>query len=204
MLQRIYGTAFATQAALDEHLKLIEEAKARDHRKLGKELDLFIFDQTAPAMPFFLPRGAFIYNHARAVHARAVRHPRLRGSDHPRRSSTRSCSGRAVTLGNYNENMYRLWTEDLLEDAVAKTKDGADKTAVELVKELQDNSFAVKPMNCPRPLRDLRIAPAQLSRAAVAHGRLRSPSSLRARRRGARSLARSHVLSGRRARLLHP
>ena len=57
MLQRIYGTAFATQAALDEHLKLIEEAKARDHRKLGKELDLFFFDQVSPAMPFLLPRG---------------------------------------------------------------------------------------------------------------------------------------------------
>ena len=47
--------------ALDEHLKLLEEAKKRDHRKLGKELDLFMFHEYAPAMPFFLPRGAFVY-----------------------------------------------------------------------------------------------------------------------------------------------
>ena len=58
MLQRIYGTAFATKKALDEHLKRIEEAKARDHRKLGKELELFMFYEFAPAMPFFLPKGA--------------------------------------------------------------------------------------------------------------------------------------------------
>ena len=56
MLQRIYGTAFPSKEALEEHLKLIEEAKARDHRKLGKELDLFMFDEVAPAMPFFLPK----------------------------------------------------------------------------------------------------------------------------------------------------
>jgi threonyl-tRNA synthetase len=62
MLQRIYGTAFPTQAELDEHLKLLEEAKARDHRKLGKELELFMFHEYAPAMPFFLPRGAGVYN----------------------------------------------------------------------------------------------------------------------------------------------
>ena len=148
MLQRIYGTAFATQEALDEHLKLIEEAKARDHRKLGKELELFIFDPVAPAMPFFLPRGAHIYNalvqYMRGLYAvhgyeevitpQAFDPKLFRTSGH---------------LGNYNENMYRLWTEDLLEDALAKNKDGGDKTAVEFVKELQDNSFAIKPMNCP-------------------------------------------------------
>jgi threonyl-tRNA synthetase len=62
MLQRIYGTAFPTQKALDAHLKLLEEAKARDHRKLGKELDLFMFHEWAPAMPFLLPKGAAVYN----------------------------------------------------------------------------------------------------------------------------------------------
>src|ERR1700733_7686089 len=58
MLQRIYGTAFPTPEALEEHLKLVEEAKQRDHRKLGKELELFMFHEVAPAKPFFLPRGA--------------------------------------------------------------------------------------------------------------------------------------------------
>jgi threonyl-tRNA synthetase len=62
MLQRIYGTAFPTEEQLTEHIKLLEEARARDHRKLGKELELFMFHEYAPAMPFFLPRGAGIYN----------------------------------------------------------------------------------------------------------------------------------------------
>lgn len=74
MLQRIYGTAFPSQKALDAYLKQLEEAKARDHRKLGKELHLFMFHEWAPASPFFLPRGAFVYNgligYIRAQYAR--------------------------------------------------------------------------------------------------------------------------------------
>src|SRR5207249_793697 len=62
MLQRIYGTAFASQAELDEYLHLIEEAKKRDHRKLGKEMDLFSFHPEAPASPFFHPKGTIVYN----------------------------------------------------------------------------------------------------------------------------------------------
>lgn len=141
MLQRIYGTAFPTQAMLDEHLKLIEEAKARDHRKLGKELDLFFFDQVAPAMPFFLPRGAFVYNrlvdylrtsyvdegYEEVITPQAFDPKLFRTSGH---------------LGNYNENMYRLWTEDLVEEGSAEGGGG-------VTKHLQDASFAIKPMNCP-------------------------------------------------------
>ncbi|MFA6956468.1 MAG: threonine--tRNA ligase [Thermoanaerobaculia bacterium] len=62
MLQRIYGTAWADKKELDEHIKRIEEAKARDHRKLGKELELVMFSHFAPAMPIFLPKGTIIYN----------------------------------------------------------------------------------------------------------------------------------------------
>jgi threonyl-tRNA synthetase len=62
MLQRIYGACFLTQKELDEHLKRLEEAKARDHRRLGKELELVVFHPWAPASPFFLPKGATIYN----------------------------------------------------------------------------------------------------------------------------------------------
>jgi threonyl-tRNA synthetase len=62
MLQRIYGTAFASKKELDAYLLQVEEAKKRDHRKLGKELDLFMFHSLAPAMPFFYPKGATIYN----------------------------------------------------------------------------------------------------------------------------------------------
>lgn len=62
MLQRIYGTAFFNKKDLKEHLHRLQEAKKRDHRKLGKELDLFSFHPEAPASPFFHPKGAFVYN----------------------------------------------------------------------------------------------------------------------------------------------
>jgi threonyl-tRNA synthetase len=61
-LQRIYGTAFATKDELEQHLVRIEEAKKRDHRKLGKELGLFMFQPLAPGSPFFTGRGAIVYN----------------------------------------------------------------------------------------------------------------------------------------------
>ncbi len=61
MLQRIYGTAFSSPKELKKHLHALEEAKKRDHRKLGKELELMVFHPWAPASPFFLPRGAAIY-----------------------------------------------------------------------------------------------------------------------------------------------
>jgi len=62
MLQRIYGTAFFSKAALDGYLKQLEEAKKRDHRKLGKELDLFSFHDESPAMVFFHQKGFFLFN----------------------------------------------------------------------------------------------------------------------------------------------
>jgi threonyl-tRNA synthetase len=62
MLTRIYGTAFFDKAELEQHLERIEAAKARDHRRLGRELDLFSFHPNAPASPYFHPKGAWIYN----------------------------------------------------------------------------------------------------------------------------------------------
>lgn len=59
MLQRIYGTAFPKQAALDEYLARMEEAKKRDHRKLGKELELFTIMEEGPGFPFSCPKGWF-------------------------------------------------------------------------------------------------------------------------------------------------
>lgn len=74
MLQRVYGTAFGDRKALKLHLKMIEEAKKRDHRKVGKELGLFIFDPIAPASPFFTGKGATVYNllqtYVRGLYAR--------------------------------------------------------------------------------------------------------------------------------------
>jgi threonyl-tRNA synthetase len=73
-LQRIYGTAFASQKEMDEYLARLEQARARDHRRLGQELDLFSFNAVAPAMPFLHPKGAYVYNalvgYVREVNAR--------------------------------------------------------------------------------------------------------------------------------------
>ena len=62
MLQRIYAACFSSKEELKEYLTQLEEAKKRDHRKLGKELELFVFDPVAPASPFFMPKGALVYN----------------------------------------------------------------------------------------------------------------------------------------------
>ena len=62
MLQRIYGTAFESKDALRQHIEMLEEAAKRDHRKVGRELELFMFDPAAPASPFFLPKGTVLYN----------------------------------------------------------------------------------------------------------------------------------------------
>ena len=62
MLQRIYGLCFAKTTELEAHLKIIEEAEKRDHRKLGQKLELFMWHATAPGMPYWLPRGVTLYN----------------------------------------------------------------------------------------------------------------------------------------------
>ena len=62
MLQRVYGTAFSTKEELAAYETQIEEAAARDHRRLGSQLDLFSFSPHAPASPFFHPRGTIVYN----------------------------------------------------------------------------------------------------------------------------------------------
>ena len=87
MLTRIYGTAFFDQAELDAHLERIEEARRRDHRRLGRELDLFHLSDTSPGSPFWHPRGMVLFNELGRLLARAEREPRL-----PRRSRRRSSS----------------------------------------------------------------------------------------------------------------
>ena len=62
MLIRVNGTAFATKEELDEHLRLLEEAKKRDHRKIGREMDIFMMRDEAPGFPFFLPNGMTLKN----------------------------------------------------------------------------------------------------------------------------------------------
>jgi threonyl-tRNA synthetase len=147
MLQRIYGTAFPTAAALDEHLKALEEAKKRDHRKLGKELDLFMFHEYAPAMPFFLPRGAHVYSrlidYLRGLYAEygyeEVMTPQV---------FDRELFKTSGHWANYREGMFMVTTEDRLgiTGHGAAPKPGADALA-----DFRDanEQFGLKPMNCP-------------------------------------------------------
>ncbi len=149
MLQRIYGTAFANRKDLKKHLQLIEEAKKRDHRKLGKELDLFMFHEYAPAMPFFLPRGAGIYtrlvSYMRGLYERYGYAEVLTPQVFDKRLF--ETSGH---LPNYRENMYMPVTADAIDE---QGMEGAkqEKTQEQLDAEKRDalERFAQKPMNCP-------------------------------------------------------
>jgi threonyl-tRNA synthetase len=122
MLQRIYGTAWHSKEALGEHLRLLEEAKKRDHRRLGKELDLFSFHPIAPASPFFHPKGATVYNeliaYIRRLYERygydEVITPQILDVELWRRSGH---------YDHYRDSMYFT--------------------------EVDERQFGVKPMNCP-------------------------------------------------------
>jgi threonyl-tRNA synthetase len=140
MLQRIYGTAFATEEQLAAYLEMLKEAKARDHRKLGKELELFTFHEYAPAMPFFLPRGAFVYN-------KLIQYVRELYVDYgyeevitPQVFDAKlfETSGH---LANYRESMYFPSTLDTLETV----REAPDQKAAQASLE----SLTQKPMNCP-------------------------------------------------------
>ena len=162
MLQRIYGTAFPSQKALEAHLKLIEEAKQRDHRKLGKELELFMFHEYAPAMPFLLPRGAAVYNglirYMRDLYVEYGYEEVITPQIFDRRLF--ETSGH---LPNYRENMYLPVTADLVDEAKLALRLGihgtedphsyreADKKRDDaVVQQLTDiERLGLKPMNCP-------------------------------------------------------
>lgn len=122
MLQRIYGTAFYAKKDLDEHLARIEEAQKRDHRKLGRELGLFLLDPVAPASPFFLPKGAQIYN---------------RLQQHMRELYVRHGYQEVITPQIFD---VELWHRS---GHYANYKDNMFFTTVD------ERECAVKPMNCP-------------------------------------------------------
>ncbi|HXU44345.1 MAG TPA: threonine--tRNA ligase [Thermoanaerobaculia bacterium] len=146
-LQRIYGTAFASQAELDRHLEQAEQARARDHRRLGTELDLFSFSPLAPAMPFFHPKGTFVYN-------------QLVG-----------CVRELYSRYGYGE----VLTPQILDLELWKTSGHyANYNDAMFFVEVDEREFAVKPMNCPthcliyatrtRSYRDLPIRYADFGR----------------------------------------
>jgi threonyl-tRNA synthetase len=143
MLQRIYGTAFPTEAELKAHLALLEEAKARDHRKLGRELELFMFHEYAPAMPFFLPRGAGIYNRlvdfVRSLYVEYGYEEVITPQIFDKRLF--ETSGH---LANYAEGMYFPTTADALTEALA-----SDAKAAEVLTDHPLLQAGLKPMNCP-------------------------------------------------------
>ncbi|MCK9377790.1 MAG: threonine--tRNA ligase [Syntrophobacterales bacterium] len=122
MLSRIYGTAFHTQKELDEHLTRLEEAKARDHRKLGKELGLYSFHPEAPASPFFHPKGTQVYNEL-VTYIREL-----------------------YFKYGYSE----VITPQILDVALWKTSGHYDNYAENMYfTTAEEREYAVKPMNCP-------------------------------------------------------
>ena len=122
MLSRIYGTAFHTPKELDEHLKRLEEAKARDHRKLGKELGLYSFHPEAPASPFFHPKGTQVYNEL-VAYMRAL-----------------------YFKYGYSE----VITPQILDVALWKTSGHYENYAENMYfTTAEEREYAVKPMNCP-------------------------------------------------------
>lgn len=122
MLQRIYGICFATKEDLEAHLQMLEEAKKRDHKKLGRELGIFMMSEYAPGMPFMLPNGMIIRNLLEQMwyeeHTKAgyqfIKSPIM---------MSRELWEYSGHWDNYKENMY--------------------------VSEVDDRQFAIKPMNCP-------------------------------------------------------
>ncbi|HJL40322.1 MAG TPA: threonine--tRNA ligase [Myxococcales bacterium LLY-WYZ-16_1] len=137
-LVRVYGTAFFTKEDLEEHLRLLEEAKKRDHRVLGEQLDLFMFREEAPGFPFFLPKGArlwatlqeFMQSSLQRRGYQMVKTPIVLSED------LWHTSGH---YANYLENMF--FTK-------MKLRDEKDP---EIVKDNveEERPMAVKPMNCP-------------------------------------------------------
>lgn len=136
MLQRIYGTAFASTAELDQHLAQVEEAKNRDHRKLGRELELVAFDPLAPASPFFLPRGAALYNGLIDYMRRLYRRYGYREVITPQIFDAElfRVSGH---IPAFETGIFRAATRDDIDDAEG------GKLSIDAMR------YAVKPMNCP-------------------------------------------------------
>ncbi|HYH61430.1 MAG TPA: threonine--tRNA ligase [Solirubrobacterales bacterium] len=122
MLSRIYGTAFFKQADLEEHERLLDEARERDHRRLGRELGLFMLREESPGMPFWLPQGTVLL---RLIQAEVDAQLEKRGYAEIKTPHIMDVElwHKSGHYDNYRENMY--------------------------FSEVDDRQFALKPMNCP-------------------------------------------------------
>ena len=108
-LQRVYGTAFKTRKELDDYFAMLEEAKKRDHRKLGRELELFVFDDdVGPGLPMFLPRGAVIAEELEKL-AKETEFAAGMNVCGLRRSRVKACIRRAVTSRIMRSRCSRRW-----------------------------------------------------------------------------------------------
>ncbi|MDO7906867.1 threonine--tRNA ligase [Paenibacillus sp. JX-17] len=122
VLQRIYGTSFPRKKQLDEHLELLEEARKRDHRKLGKELNLFMFSEEAPGMPFYLPNGMTL------------------------RTQLEQFSRELQLKHDYSEVRTPFMMNNRLWEQSGHWDHYKDNM---YFSEVDDSTFALKPMNCP-------------------------------------------------------
>jgi threonyl-tRNA synthetase len=137
-LTRVYGTAFFSKAELDEYLHVLEEAKKRDHRVLGQELELFTFNEDAPGFPFYLPKGATLFNTLVEFMRGLLRR---RGYQEVRTPLVLSEElwHRSGHYDNYLENMFFTKLKLRDEEHEGQINENAD----------EDRPMAVKPMNCP-------------------------------------------------------
>lgn len=145
MLQRLYATAFPTQEQLDEYIAMIEEAKKRDHRKLGKELGLFTFRDEAPGFPFYLPKGMILKNQLidywREVHKKwgyvEISTPQI---------MKRTLWETSGHWEHYKDNMYTTL--------------------------IDEEEFAIKPMNCPGSILVYDLEPHSYRQLPIRYGEL--------------------------------
>ncbi|SEL52547.1 threonyl-tRNA synthetase [Roseateles sp. YR242] len=141
-LQRIYGTAFQTSAELTEYLTRLEQAKARDHRKLGRELGLYWFHEWAPGSAFWLPKGTVLYN----VLANKMRELLVDAGYLEVKTPLMFHNDLWKTSGHwehYKEDMFLITEKnDFLLQSVGESEPGE-------VVEPPDRLLALKPMNCP-------------------------------------------------------
>lgn len=122
MIQRIYGVAFASKKELDDYFHFVDEAQKRNHRKLGNELELFMFSEEAPGMPFYLPNGQIIRNELESF-LRELQHSYDYKEVRTPIMMNQRLWERSGHWDHYKENMY--------------------------FSEVDNQSFALKPMNCP-------------------------------------------------------
>jgi len=150
-LQRVYGTAFKTKKELDDYFAMLEEAKKRDHRKLGRELELFVFDDdVGPGLPMFLPRGAVIAEELEKLAREtefAAGYQRVR-TPHIARESLYRKSGH---LPYYAGSMFPPM--ELADDPEALKRDASKGDESETASTLQrfgiSTRYYLKAMNCP-------------------------------------------------------